>query len=335
MHRGPARPPGPPCDGGEYAVGLDTPSDACDDPAIPIGSRSEPTGVGASASRSIISPGASTSAGGCATPAIAVDGKTQLTDGLHRATIGPPLAQVCAALAAPHHLPPPPLLPCRLADSYRALRGTATLNPHLLIGLPIGVRVSLVLMAHQLEGVRWLFAAFGRGGGLLTDELGLGKTLQVIALVEALVRAGRATRILAVAPANLWVLPNANQRHSPLPTPHSPLPTPHSLLPTPYSLLPIPCSLLPTTYYLLPTTYSRLPTPCSLLLGPHSLLPATYHLTPNTEYRIPTPTTYYLPPTLLPAAGDAIHTTHCSLFHTILLLATYHSLLTILRFPTT
>ena len=48
-----------------------------------------------------------------------------------------------------------------------------------------------MLMSHQLSGVRWLFAAFGRGGGLLTDEPGLGKTLQVIVLLEALVRAGR------------------------------------------------------------------------------------------------------------------------------------------------
>ena len=31
-----------------------------------------------------------------------------------------------------------------------------------------------------------------RGGGLLTDEPGLGKTLQVIALVEAMVKAGLA-----------------------------------------------------------------------------------------------------------------------------------------------
>ena len=69
----------------------------------------------------------------------------------------------------------------------------------------IRVRVcaSQVLMTHQLSGVRWLFAAFGRGGGLLTDEPGLGKTLQVIVLLEALVRAGRVTRALIAAPANL------------------------------------------------------------------------------------------------------------------------------------
>ena len=58
-------------------------------------------------------------------------------------------------------------------------------------------------MAHQLSGVRWLFGAFGRGGGLLTDEPGLGKTLQVIVLLEALIRAGRVTRALIAAPANL------------------------------------------------------------------------------------------------------------------------------------
>mmetsp|Transcript_35753 Transcript_35753/g.93897 ORF Transcript_35753/g.93897 Transcript_35753/m.93897 type:complete len:161 (+) Transcript_35753:35-517(+) len=30
-----------------------------------------------------------------------------------------------------------------------------------------------VVKPHQVEGVRWLFGAFGRGGGLLTDEPGL------------------------------------------------------------------------------------------------------------------------------------------------------------------
>ena len=60
-------------------------------------------------------------------------------------------------------------------------------------------------MPHQLDGVRWLFAAFGRGGGLLADEPGLGKTLQVIVLLEALVRTGRVARVLIAAPANLCV----------------------------------------------------------------------------------------------------------------------------------
>ena len=60
-------------------------------------------------------------------------------------------------------------------------------------------------MPHQLEGVCWLFGAFGRGGGLLADEPGLGKTLQVIVLLEALVRTGRVARVLIAAPANLCV----------------------------------------------------------------------------------------------------------------------------------
>ena len=65
------------------------------------------------------------------------------------------------------------------------------------------MRAVQILRPHQVEGVRWLFGAFGRGGGLLTDEPGLGKTLQLIALLEALIRARALARVLVVAPANL------------------------------------------------------------------------------------------------------------------------------------
>ena len=41
------------------------------------------------------------------------------------------------------------------------------------------------------------------GGGLLGDEPGLGKTVQIITVLEALVRARLARRILIIAPANL------------------------------------------------------------------------------------------------------------------------------------
>jgi hypothetical protein len=61
-----------------------------------------------------------------------------------------------------------------------------------------------VMKEHQKEGVRWLWEAYLRGGGLLTDEPGLGKTLQVIALVEALVRMDRpVARVLIACPANM------------------------------------------------------------------------------------------------------------------------------------
>ena len=60
-----------------------------------------------------------------------------------------------------------------------------------------------MLKPHQVEGVRWLFAAIHRGGGLLADDPGLGKTLQVITVVEALIRSDVFRRVLIVMPANL------------------------------------------------------------------------------------------------------------------------------------
>ena len=59
------------------------------------------------------------------------------------------------------------------------------------------------LQPHQLLGVRWLYKAATRGGGILADDPGLGKTLQAIATIEALISSGWARRVLVVAPANL------------------------------------------------------------------------------------------------------------------------------------
>ena len=64
-------------------------------------------------------------------------------------------------------------------------------------------RASQVLKPHQLEGVRWLYAAAHGGGGLLADDPGLGKTLQVISTIEALVHDGTARTVLIVTPASL------------------------------------------------------------------------------------------------------------------------------------
>ena len=55
----------------------------------------------------------------------------------------------------------------------------------------------------QVEGVRWLYAAVHGGGGILADEPGLGKTLQVITVLEALVASGYVRRVLIVTPSNL------------------------------------------------------------------------------------------------------------------------------------
>jgi len=64
-------------------------------------------------------------------------------------------------------------------------------------------RIYQTMFDHQRTGVRWLFGAYSRGGGILGDDPGLGKTIQVIAVLEAVIRARLATRILVVAPANL------------------------------------------------------------------------------------------------------------------------------------
>ena len=60
-----------------------------------------------------------------------------------------------------------------------------------------------VLKPHQVDGVRWLFKAVHGGGELLADDPGLGKTLQVITVLEALVRSEHVRRVLVVTPANL------------------------------------------------------------------------------------------------------------------------------------
>ena len=52
-----------------------------------------------------------------------------------------------------------------------------------------------VLKPHQLEGVRWLFGAIAEDGRLLADDPGLGKTLQLITVLHALIRAGLAHRV--------------------------------------------------------------------------------------------------------------------------------------------
>ena len=65
-----------------------------------------------------------------------------------------------------------------------------------------------MLASYQRVGVRWLLekltaAADGGGAGVLGDAPGLGKTVQAIAVVAALVAGGLACRVLVVAPANV------------------------------------------------------------------------------------------------------------------------------------
>ena len=64
--------------------------------------------------------------------------------------------------------------------------------------------------------MKWLASAMVRGGGLLTDEPGLGKTLQVIALVEAMVKAGLAVwcvKCIHVCVLDVCRLNTHRQRH--------------------------------------------------------------------------------------------------------------------------
>ena len=65
-----------------------------------------------------------------------------------------------------------------------------------------------MLASYQRVGVRWLLekltaAADGGGAGVLGDAPGLGKTVQAIAAVAALVARGAARRVLVVAPAGV------------------------------------------------------------------------------------------------------------------------------------
>ena len=79
-------------------------------------------------------------------------------------------------------------------------------NLHFPFFVDAAISCVQVLKPHQLDGVRWLFKCAAGGGGLLTDEPGLGKTLQVITTIEALVRSHLVWRVLAVCPANLCAL---------------------------------------------------------------------------------------------------------------------------------
>ena len=81
----------------------------------------------------------------------------------------------------------------------RVLPASRRVQRCLLLGESMGEK----LYGYQLEGVRWLSAAWALGGGILGDGVGLGKAVQALALVEALVRRRAATRVLIVTPAHM------------------------------------------------------------------------------------------------------------------------------------
>ena len=99
---------------------------------------------------------------------------------------------------------------CRLLRR-RQLQGVSSGS----VSAEMAAGVDRAVQAHQRAGIRWLYKALQRGGGILGDDPGLGKTLQVIGLLSAVVRRGLATRVLVVVPAHLlknWGVEFKNQK---------------------------------------------------------------------------------------------------------------------------
>ena len=98
-----------------------------------------------------------------------------------------------------------------MAEACQAAWRSKRVRLRLLTGRRVGSRMehawlraahSGALHSHQRDGIRWLYRRSGCGG-ILGDDPGLGKSLQAIALVHALVAARQVRRVLVVAPANL------------------------------------------------------------------------------------------------------------------------------------
>ena len=109
------------------------------------------------------------------------------------ARIGPPDRDKDAAATAFQALARRWLVRRRYVRSRGHARQSVLLRPS----------VSAVLQPHQRVGVRWLHGAFCRGGGILADDPGLGKTIQVLALLDALVHGSSlAPRVGAPSPTH-------------------------------------------------------------------------------------------------------------------------------------
>ncbi|GAX28537.1 hypothetical protein FisN_12Hh095 [Fistulifera solaris] len=59
------------------------------------------------------------------------------------------------------------------------------------------------LFAHQVEGVSWMASLYHRGGGLLGDEMGMGKTFTTLTCLGGLMNAGTICNALVVAPKSV------------------------------------------------------------------------------------------------------------------------------------
>ena len=69
----------------------------------------------------------------------------------------------------------------------------------------VDARVARNLQRHQWLGVRWMYRVANGAlrGCILADEPGLGKTIQALALIDALIWSGQATRVLVICPATV------------------------------------------------------------------------------------------------------------------------------------
>eukprot|EP00325_Prymnesiales_sp_UTEX-LB-985_P018343 CAMPEP_0174742180 /NCGR_PEP_ID=MMETSP1094-20130205/78207_1 /TAXON_ID=156173 /ORGANISM="Chrysochromulina brevifilum, Strain UTEX LB 985" /LENGTH=267 /DNA_ID=CAMNT_0015946195 /DNA_START=73 /DNA_END=874 /DNA_ORIENTATION=+ len=153
--------------------------------------------------------------------------------GSHRSDVCPPLWKVSLRAA---RLPPTPsldiwMISCLLLmwprSESAAVPGWVLLRVQLAHDAWFARTLLQVLQPHQVEGVGWLFKAVHGGGGLLADDPGLGKTLQVITVLEALIRAEHFRRVLIVTPANL--LANWDAVRNLMPIPIGRLPRLHRL----------------------------------------------------------------------------------------------------------
>jgi hypothetical protein len=98
----------------------------------------------------------------------------------------------------------PGLTRCAIACQRRRRGHLARLRVILRRGGPsveLSPRTFAQLQDHQRVGIRWLVGAVARGGGILGDDLGLGKTLQVLVAVDALFVAAKTPKLLIVGPA--------------------------------------------------------------------------------------------------------------------------------------
>jgi SNF2 family DNA or RNA helicase len=86
-----------------------------------------------------------------------------------------------------------------LAETLKGLRGQEGLDK-----IEVGPALHGTLRPYQQIGVRWLHLLTGLGlGACLADDMGMGKTIQVLSLLLVLKRQGKGRPSLLVAPASL------------------------------------------------------------------------------------------------------------------------------------